>query len=389
MESEYISQLKMHIERTLGRRILSSTDCRYLHNDISQQLQSTLSFNTLRRFFNLMEAKHEQSIYTLNLLSAYCGFSSFDDFISSIKENPIENNNTQNSDLLNYLVMFFKKPEINNTNDFTYSYLVQQTIIFLEQHPHLIDPFQREIAKTKNGQDFYFEQCINTDCLNSFYGDGLRYYLHAKKTMDAQLFGNYLLCFRFWLTRNNKNLEKHYEAIIQYEGEKKAQPSIAGFFYASQIYYANAFGINQEAILVKVRDYYTHITPLKENYASIFKFHITLSQALLLTAQYEEALFYISEVLKNKKKYATSSVDLVFLETIYLFKAIALAHLGEKATAKELLDLVDPNNFYFLSRQYMNILFLSLRLFLKKTASEQKQLQYLVKTTGFIRLLEW
>lgn len=389
MKSEHISQLKLHVERTLGRRILSSTDCRYLHNDISQQLQITVSFNTLRRFFQLMEAKHEPSIYTLNILSMYCGYSSFDDFATSLEIKPTENDctNHKNADLLNYLVLLFKKTEVSGPNDHTYNHLVRETIIFLEHHPFLIDQFQREIARTKNGQDYYFEQFINIDNLNSFYGDGLRYYLHVKRTIESQLFGNYLLCFRFWLTMDKKNLEKHYAIVMGYEVDKKVQAAWAGFYFSPQLYYANALGLDPEEILIRARQYYATITPVKENHASLFVFQLVMSQALVLTGQYEEALFYIGEVFKNKKRYIASSVDVSFLEAVYLFKAISMAHLGEKTVAKELLEVINPTNFHFLSKQYLSILYLSLKQFLKKTAADQRQLQHLVETTGFVRLL--
>ncbi len=75
--------------------------------------------------------------------------------------------------------------------------------------------------------------------LNSFYGDGLRYYLHVKRTNHLQLFGNYLLCFRYWLTMDNKNLDRHYRIVMQQVVDKKAQPSWAGFYYASQLYHAS------------------------------------------------------------------------------------------------------------------------------------------------------
>src|ERR1700743_88319 len=109
MDPEYIHLLRHYTEKMLGRRVLSSTDCRFLFNSITQQLGSTLSFNTLRRFFKLMETKHEQSVYTLDVLSAYCGFSSFDDFMTVARQKPKETNGQQNTDLLFYLVMLFKE----------------------------------------------------------------------------------------------------------------------------------------------------------------------------------------------------------------------------------------------------------------------------------------
>ena len=388
MDSEHVSMLKLYIEKTLGRRVFSSTDCRILFNDITQQLDSSISFNTLRRFFNLMETKHEQSVYTLNILAAYCGFSSFDDFVSVVKQKPADNNGQANQDLLFYLVMLFKETDVIDPNDYTFYRLVRQTITFLEYHPELIDQFQREIVKTNNGQIFYFEQFVNLDRLSTFYGDGLHYYLHEKKTTEAQIFGNYLLCLRYWLAMDNKHLEKHYNAIMQYDLNKKVPPATMGHYYAAQLMQSNVSFTDLENILIKARQYYSGISLSKENAASVFRFYVILSQALLLTGHYEEALFYIDEFLKNRKKYVLPLMENALYESIHLFKAIALVHLGDKTTGKEWLDSLNTSNFFFLSKQYFTILYLSVKQLLKKNSYEEKQLQYLIRTTGFVKLLQ-
>ena len=384
MDPEYVHLLRHYTEKMLGRKILSSTDCRFLFNAITQQLGSTLSFNTLRRFFKLMETKHEQSIYTLDVLSAYCGFSSFDDFITIVKQKPKEINGQQNTDLLFYLVMLFKETEVSDENDFTFFRFVRQTIVFMEYYPGLIDQFQREIAKTNNGQLYYFEQFINFDRLNSFYGDGLRYYLYEKKTMDGQIFGNYLLCMRYWLTMDDENLERHCQAVILYELNKKSPPTTAARYYAVQLMQT---GANPEPIMINIRHYYATMSLTKDNFVSVFRFYSTLAHALLLTRQYEEALFYIDEFLKNKKKYVLPPTENSLLESIHLFKAMALVRSGEKAAGKEWLDSLNTCNFSILSKQYLTILYFTVKQSLKKSRSEQKQLQHLVRTTGFVRLL--
>ena len=56
---------------------------------------------------------------------------------------------------------------------------------------------------------------------------------------------------------------------------------------------------------------------------------------------------------------------------IHLFEAMAMARLGEKVIARQLLENINSNNFYFLSRQYMTLLYLIVKQFLRKTAYEQ------------------
>lgn len=180
MEVKDTNTLKQEIERKFGRRVLSSADCLQLCTEISAWTKTKVSFNTLRRFFNLMKADHHPSLYTLNTLSSYCGFSSFDDFMKT-RTHVSSTENAEASFLLNYLVMLFKNVEITDINDATYFNLVQLTINFLEQHSYLVDRFQKEIAQTRNGQRFYYEQFIHVDKLNSFYGEGLQYYLYEKK----------------------------------------------------------------------------------------------------------------------------------------------------------------------------------------------------------------
>jgi hypothetical protein len=229
---------------------------------------------------------------------------------------------------------------------------------------------------------------VNLDRLNSFYGDGLRYYLHEKKAAEAQIFGNYLLCLRYWLTTDKKNLAKHYSFVIQYDPGKKTPPATNAYYYAAQLLNAHVSGTDMDSTLIKARQYYSGVTLSKENFVSVFRFYFTLSHALLLTGQYEEALFYIDEFQKNRTKYVLPLMENTLPESIHLFKAIALVLLGDKATGKEWLDSLNTCNFFFLSKQYFTILYLSVKQLLKKSSYEQKQLQYLVRTTGFVKLLQ-
>src|SRR3954469_14681666 len=157
MKLNSISLLKTEVEKIFGKRIQSSSDCQTLCNEILRTSDIKISFNTIRRFFNLMKAEGSPSSYTLNALCNYCGFQSFDKFILARQQNVLQEEKEQDPVLLNFLILFFKQIEVCKKNDLTYLSLVQQTIIHLDQHTFIIDSFQREIAKTKNGQTFYFE----------------------------------------------------------------------------------------------------------------------------------------------------------------------------------------------------------------------------------------
>jgi hypothetical protein len=334
-----------------------------------------------------MEAKHEQSAYTLDILSKYCGFTSFDNFIKSVAASNDHQPKHQNDELLFYLVTLFKNTEVKDANDFTFYKLVRHTITFLESHPSLIDELQCEIAKTSNGQTFYFEQFINIDRLNGHYGNGLRYYLNEKRTLDAQLFGNYHLCLKYWLTLDNTELKKRYNDILSFDISQKMTAASAAYFFASQILYAHAADANADSILVKARHYYTAFDAAKENQYSAIRFYYTMSQTLILTEQYEEALFYIDDFMKYIKKHPLNHSDNGILYNLYLLKSIAVYYCIDKSLARQIFETINPFNFFFLSREFMTILYLSLKQGFKKSAIEQSHINHLIKKTGFSRLL--
>ena len=194
-----VVQLKKEIEETFGKKISTSGDCVVLCNQIYSKTDSRLNASTLRRFFGLVKSDFKPATTTLDILSKYCGFTDFDDFtISKNDSTSGATNNFDNNSILNYLVSHFNHTHVKDPADKTFIELVKNTIIFLRRHPELTDKFQRMIAKTKSGQEFYFEQFINLDELNSFYGDGLHYYLMEKDTREAQIFGHSLLCLKHW-----------------------------------------------------------------------------------------------------------------------------------------------------------------------------------------------
>ena len=73
--------LKIKIERKIGRKILKRGDCQYLSERIFNETNKTLSYNTIRRTFNLdPKSNVKASLSTLNILANFIGSNSYDDF---------------------------------------------------------------------------------------------------------------------------------------------------------------------------------------------------------------------------------------------------------------------------------------------------------------------
>jgi hypothetical protein len=384
---EQVNDLKLEVERTFGRRILTSADCNELSDHVQQKTGFRLSFNTLRRFFHLIKSEFSPSSNTLNILTKYCGYTSLDNFIRSKENASAQISGQSDAKLMKYLVLQFINIEVQHYNDATYLSMVRQTINFLNSCPHIIDQFQREIAKTKNGQTFYFEYFVNIDKLISYYGDGLQYYLNEKKTREAQLFGHSLLCFRYWLANDIRGVEKHYEEVMKYKIDDTIHLFVCARYFTAQIYQANISGKKNETILIHVREFYNQLKTNKGLVLMLPCFLMNISEALLLVGEHKEALYYIEEAIKKYDERIGEYVDDKVFHALPLYQALALARLGEMTKAKKLLNAIKPDQFYFLWKQYLTILYIHLKELLQQTKPDRAQIEFIIEETGFVKLL--
>ena len=77
-----IEILKKEIENQYGSKILDRGDCEFISNYILEKFDVNISYNTLRRFFGLVQNTNP-NIRTLNALSKYAGFKSYSHFIDT------------------------------------------------------------------------------------------------------------------------------------------------------------------------------------------------------------------------------------------------------------------------------------------------------------------
>lgn len=75
-----IQHLKENIELKFGRKITYQKDCKDLSECIMNNTSQLLSPSTLRRFFGFLATNSNPSRVTLDILSNYCSYSSWEDF---------------------------------------------------------------------------------------------------------------------------------------------------------------------------------------------------------------------------------------------------------------------------------------------------------------------
>ena len=82
MQDNY-AQLLLDVQKKSNITINKSRDLRFLKEEIEENSESGIGFNTLRRLFGFLE-KTEPNISTLNILAVYLGFSSYSAYKNNI-----------------------------------------------------------------------------------------------------------------------------------------------------------------------------------------------------------------------------------------------------------------------------------------------------------------
>ncbi len=383
-----LSALKSEVEQTFGRSILTSKDCIQLSEELFSKTRDSVNANTLRRLFGLVKTNFKPSVATLNILARYCGCNSVQElpaFVRVLEKDDV----VTKENVLHYLVNMFREIPVNDISNQTFFILSKHTILFFNRNPTLAHEFQNHMAKTKNGQSFYFERFINIDRLNDYYGNGLRRYVSEKKTTEAEAFTYSLLVFRYWLTMEKEKLAQAYQHIESCDGTQLNSSTICARYFASQLYYAHASGLPMETIMDQVQQHHLTLRTQNGELQSFPFFELIISEALVLTGYYNEALYYINYAAENYMR-NLAYLDFGYYTTFDLLKGIALGKVGQRKCTEKIINSFNAKELCFLSKKYNYLLYYILYAGLRKLSiSDCEHFKKLVKETGFVRLLPY
>lgn len=377
MKQEALSALKKELEQNFGRKIISYRDCIQLVEDIYQKTESTVNVNTVRRFFGLVKTNYNPSPATLAIFSKYCGFNSIDD-LDNISISKSTDSFISKEELSHYLLSLFKNIPVLETHNSLMESIVEQTVIFLERNPFLIDKFQREIAATAGGQYYYFERCVNMDRLNGYYGDGLRYYLRAKNTNEAKVFANSLLVFRYWMTDDLPLQERHIKETVTVYDDGDYSPHTMARFFAARLFYLNTKNESSDKVLADATKYYNTLLTEKKGMVLYPYFELILCEALTLTNQKTEALEWLNrgKSFLTEKEELTSNPFTIWENILNNSTSEKKDFLSHKKNEKKRRL---PGSVF--NKNYLRILQLSL----KSERKRNEELNSLIGLTGYKR----
>jgi len=384
-DTEQKAAIMGELERVFGRCITSSRDCNDLSDDIFRKTQKQINPNTLRRIFGLVKAEYPPSQATLDILSKYCGFYTVEELYTT-RQNVDNDDIVYLDQLLNYIVTLFIQTPVKDLSDKTFLTLAKHTISLLNNNDLLAGKFMNVISKTKTGQDLYFENFVNVDKLNSYYGNGLRYYLHAKGTEEASLFAHALITLKYWLNNNQEKILHQSDYLIgRTISATSTAPYIMTRYFAALLFYAEAASMSADEILIDIYKYYSSAA-LNDNKEQLIYFEYVISEALILTGHSQDALYYLRNYRSsfNKSDYNNFIIS---LDNLKLLEALAHYLTGKYKTAERIFDEVITSDFHFLNKHVASILYLQLMNKLKRKNDKAMETKTkLIQQTGFKRL---
>ncbi|MEP6746607.1 MAG: hypothetical protein ABJB86_02715 [Bacteroidota bacterium] len=384
LRQEKEAAIKLEIKNVFGRNIKTSGDCIDLSNEIYNKIRKKINANTLRRFFGLVKADYLPSFSTLSILSGYCGFGSVDE-VGSAQPSGLAGRIEQER-MIKYVVSLFAETPSPVLTDKTFLSFIKHTIEFLNHEQVIAGKYISQIIKTKNGQDCFFEHFVNIDKLNSYYGDGLRYYLNEKQDIDGYIFGTSMLAYKYWLSGNDEELRKmsgllHNKIPVGYI----VPPFICGRYYAAKLFCASVFSQGPEEVLIGIYKFYTSAEANSRKDGTMY-FEYVIAEALVLTGYYHDALHYLNQFGKNRADVGYTSYTLD-ANNFRLLEAIAYFKINKATEAELIFDEIKPSEFHFLTKKFAGILYIALHNELKrKSVKLSGNMQALIEETGFKKL---
>ena len=232
-----INYLKEQIALKAGRKIQNRGDCEYLSQLIEIETGEYLNYNTLRRFFGIDKKEFKPRKASLDILSRYIGYRSFDHLSASHPHKMLFDQNQKTYELLlefdpTSLASYYKKLSFNSKLNYITDVCrhgiltkqIEQLCLTLDNMRiefdyfsydevvvigNSIGPLLRKIELREKDWEkilnnyffnkFIFEIFVDYSSLNSYY---YHFLVHPPFDKQQQLFKLSLRCLRDYLNLN-------------------------------------------------------------------------------------------------------------------------------------------------------------------------------------------
>lgn len=339
-----LSNLRNSIIKKFGRNVMTAADCESLASVIYEEQRQKMSAQTLRRLFGLIKNENKgYHLYTLNTLSQYCGFFTFDDF-----------RKTQDFRELEVLFGGTEEPNIDywGASEYLCRQIVDNPLILIETHYKLMNlPIARK---------YLMEHHPMRDMACSMYSQYFLEYLKYNNGHEARLFAYGFLFMGAFLSDNQTLQASYFQQILQTELVKEVYVLPAGRKFGVILLYAD---LTKNEILfqktwkemLKVRKDY-----IDASMHSVCSFEYTVLEHLIFTDRIDEMLFLVDNNIVQKfddKSFVPTDREKSHREVWKILEAVVYQKLHKFSEVNKIVRRINLSLLNFGWQKYYTLIY--------------------------------
>jgi len=375
-----LNSLLKHVQLTFGKAILNSNDCNHLADDVYKETGVSLSPQTLRRVFGLIESRTAASDHTILVLCKYCGFNSVSQFsLHANPENGLDHIKLHEARI--YEAFFdievppIGKHQINREYFNAIRNIVKRVYTDIDLYNALIPM----IAHNPTAHEYLFEQFPFVDGFGRGFAIGYSFYIKNKLDPDAQVFGNAMLFLAAILQQDDASIKKYLDAINAVNLKDVKHPFIIARYIGSNLlfhHYHRNLELKNQWLNMAI-DYLKNSPNEHGHYDLNIEYELMISEYLTLTSCYQWVIFILKPILEADTL-NTKELDEGFWVNpmrIMLFKSLTYSNRVKEA--KQILPTIKIINW--LVQDYYTVHILDTKIKLSTIKAEKNELENTLK----------
>jgi hypothetical protein len=340
-------------------KITSGNQCKNLSEEIFKSTGSLISFQTLRRVLGFIKTDTQPTIQTLNILSRFLEFDSYDSYIRSVNSKEPELAESEWGSLAR--IVYINNLRIEK--DLNYHFVCRGLSNYFYNNPGLIQKIPKSIIATESFENYFIGRFPLLDLLDHGFGDLLKQY--EKQQRDAKLFVQTVLYLHdFKAGKVDHSLLKGLDSI----DIKDLHPFLIGRYYGIQSHlHSDPKERNQlfktlQKRLKKASDY--------DRLCILFN----LLDFTIAIELYEESLALLAEFDPNPAN-VNGWVEFGYFEVFKIYHLLCLAKTDQLTKAAALAKKISIGSIAFYFRKTYQQMYLQALIILEKDQDQQMILE--------------
>ncbi|WP_172917330.1 hypothetical protein [Capnocytophaga canis] len=384
--------LQKEVEKIFGKTMGDKFDCEQLSAQISTEINEYISYQTIRRFWRLIESKNKVSLQSKNILCRYIGFNDFSTFSENIRN---KHTDTYNFSFLANWQNISKYDNPLDDSVYWHNKLSQSFASFVLTNP----PIFEEFSKVMNKNEVILKYIISyhpmyDNLAKEWYFRGLKLFIRNAKELHYHLFYANIQFMRCVLTMQNNDYEyfaNQIETLLPKIRHKYGVIwSLEARSLSALLHYYDTLGNDEK------------VSQLERETLNFVQIHRNLKFEI---DDYKIFVFFISDMLniygfhhlshRIQEKYVFKESPSILWENGYeeagkIVKSLTLFYQEDYTESKKIFQTIDVNKLNFDFKKYFTIQYLLLALGFcpqnnnTKRHKIRKQLTQIIDETGLI-----